>query len=111
VRRAALEAAGVEVAEAADLAAGLAVLHAREVQTVLCEGGQGLAGALLGAGLVDRMLVVTAPKLLGDPEAPGLIGATGMVAGRMDEATGLAALACEQVGEDLWIDAWLREPR
>jgi len=110
-RRAALEAAGVEVAEAADLAAGLAVLHAREVQSVLCEGGQALAGALLGAGLVDRMLVVTAPKLLGDPEAPGLVGATGTVVARMDEATGLAALACEQVGEDLWIDVWLREPR
>lgn len=110
-RRAALEAAGVEVAEAADLAAGLAFLHARAVQTVLCEGGQGLAGALLGAGLVDRMLVVTAPKLLGDPAAPGLVGPTGAEPGRMDEAAGLAAWSCEQVGEDLWIDAWLREPR
>lgn len=110
-RRQALEASGVEVAEVADLAAGLALLHARDVQTVLCEGGRGLAGALLGAGLVDRMLVVTAPRLLGDPAAPGLVGATGHAPERMDEAAGLAAWSCEQVGEDLWIDAWLREPR
>lgn len=110
-RRHALEATGVEVAEVVDLADGLALLHARDIQTVLCEGGQGLAGALHGAGLIDRMLVVTAPRVLGDPAAPGLLGATGAEPTSMEQATGLAAWSCEQIGEDLWIDAWLREPR
>jgi diaminohydroxyphosphoribosylaminopyrimidine deaminase/5-amino-6-(5-phosphoribosylamino)uracil reductase len=109
-RRAAVEEAGVEVVEVADLPAGLALLHERGVQTVLCEGGAGLAGALHGAGLIDRMIVVTAPKLLGDPVAPGLLGETGAASDRMADALALAAWSCERIGDDLWIDAWLREP-
>ena len=57
------------------------------------------------------MIVVTAPKLLGDPVAPGIIGETGRASDQMRDAIDLAAWSCEQIGEDLWIDAWLREPR
>ena len=110
-RIAAVRDAGVEVAEVADLAAGLALLHERGVQTVLCEGGAGLAGALLGAGLLDRMLVATAPRLLGDPVAPGLLGETGSAPEAMADALALAAWSWRQIGDDLWVDAWLREPR
>ena len=110
-RRAAVMETGIEVVEVADLHAGLALLHERGIQTVLCEGGAGLAGALLGADLLDRMIVVTAPKLLGDPVAPGIIGETGRASDQMRDAIDLAAWSCEQIGEDLWIDAWLREPR
>ena len=41
----ALEAAGVETLAAASLDDGLRLLAARDVQTVLCEGGATLAGA------------------------------------------------------------------
>ena len=110
-RRAAVGETGIEVVEVADLHAGLALLHERGIQTVLCEGGAGLAGALLGADLLDRVIVVTAPKLLGDPVAPGIIGETGRASDEMSDALGLAAWSCERIGDDLWIDAWLREPR
>jgi diaminohydroxyphosphoribosylaminopyrimidine deaminase/5-amino-6-(5-phosphoribosylamino)uracil reductase len=110
-RRAAVSETGIEVVEVADLHAGLALLHKRGIQTVFCEGGAGLAGALLGADLLDRMIVVTAPKLLGDPIAPGIIGETGTPSDQMSDALGLAAWSCERIGDDLWIDAWLREPR
>jgi diaminohydroxyphosphoribosylaminopyrimidine deaminase/5-amino-6-(5-phosphoribosylamino)uracil reductase len=110
-RRAAVAATGIEVADVADLHAGLALLHERGIQSVLCEGGAGLAGALLGADLLDRIVVVTAPKLLGDPVAPGIIGETGTASDQMSDALGLAAWSCERIGDDLWIDAWLREPR
>jgi diaminohydroxyphosphoribosylaminopyrimidine deaminase/5-amino-6-(5-phosphoribosylamino)uracil reductase len=110
-RRAAVADTGIEVVEVADLHAGLALLHERGIQTVLCEGGAGLAGALLGADLLDRVIVVTAPKLLGDPVAPGIIGETGTPSDQMSDALGLAAWSCERIGDDLWIDAWLREPR
>jgi diaminohydroxyphosphoribosylaminopyrimidine deaminase/5-amino-6-(5-phosphoribosylamino)uracil reductase len=110
-RRATVAATGIEVVEVPDLPAGLALLHARGVQSVLCEGGAGLAGALLGAGLLDRMIVVTAPKLLGDPVAPGVLGETGTASDQMADALSLAAWSCERIDDDLWIDAWLREPR
>ncbi len=110
-RRATLIGQGVDVVEVADLHAGLALLHARGIQSVLCEGGAGLAGALHGEGLIDRMIVVTAPKLLGDPLAPGLLGDSGTPSVEMVDALALAAWSCETIGDDLWIDAWLREPR
>lgn len=110
-RRSALEAVGVEVVTVEDLAAGLTLLHAKDVQTVLCEGGAGLAGALLEADLLDRLIVVTAPLLLGDPTAPGLFGEAGAPCTAMADALRLVAWSCETIGKDYWIDAWLREPR
>ncbi len=55
-----------------DLPAALAELHTRlGVRTVLCEGGPGLNGQLLAAGLVDELFLSLAPKLAGgaDPGA------------------------------------------
>ncbi|NJP67782.1 bifunctional diaminohydroxyphosphoribosylaminopyrimidine deaminase/5-amino-6-(5-phosphoribosylamino)uracil reductase RibD [Streptomyces spiramenti] len=48
-----------------DPGAILAELHRRGVRSVLLEGGPTLAGALLAAGLVDRVVGYLAPALLG----------------------------------------------
>jgi diaminohydroxyphosphoribosylaminopyrimidine deaminase/5-amino-6-(5-phosphoribosylamino)uracil reductase len=70
-RAEALRAAGAEVERVAsadgrvDLAATLALLARREVNELLVECGPGLAGAFLGAGLVDELLLYVAPTLLG----------------------------------------------
>jgi riboflavin biosynthesis pyrimidine reductase len=54
-----------------DLPAALAEVHARwGVQTVMCEGGPHLNGALLAAGLVDELFLSLAPKLGGGAGAP-----------------------------------------
>lgn len=53
-----------------DLAAGLEALADRGVERVLVEGGPTLAGALLREGLVDRVLVYVAPRIL--PAGPSL---------------------------------------
>lgn len=69
----------VKVAPAADgvgldLADVLAVLHDREIISVLLEGGPRLAGAFLAAGLVDRVVGYLAPVLIGGGGLPALTG-------------------------------------
>lgn len=68
-RVAALEARGSEVlrAGADDVVPRRLVtaLHERGLTRVLCEGGPGMNGAMLGGGVVDRMFVTVAPRLVG----------------------------------------------
>src|SRR5512145_2505434 len=75
-----LEAAGVSIIRVpgtaegrCDMQVALSELAAREVVSVLCEGGAELAGTLLAAGLVDAMHVFVAPILLGPRGRPGAV--------------------------------------
>lgn len=55
------------------LEAALAALWDRDVRSVLCEGGPTLGGALVRAGLVDRLVLHIAPTVLGDDATPALV--------------------------------------
>ena len=58
-----------------DLTAALAVLRAEGVRSVLVEGGAQVITSLLGAGLADRLIVGTAPRIIGaGTEAVGDLG-------------------------------------
>jgi diaminohydroxyphosphoribosylaminopyrimidine deaminase/5-amino-6-(5-phosphoribosylamino)uracil reductase len=74
--RAGLDRAGVTVLDGADVGTGLRALRAHGIGHVLVEGGAGLAGALLAAGLVDRLVIFRAPVLLGAGALPAFGGAT-----------------------------------
>jgi diaminohydroxyphosphoribosylaminopyrimidine deaminase/5-amino-6-(5-phosphoribosylamino)uracil reductase len=56
-----------------DMTHALKELAAREVVTVLCEGGAELAGSLLATGLPDEMHAFVAPVLLGPRGRPGAV--------------------------------------
>lgn len=68
------ERAGVTEVRADDLSGALAALDGLGLDSLLVEGGGRLAGALLGAGLVDRVYQVQCPLWLGQgrPAWPGL---------------------------------------
>ena len=63
-----------------DLAAGLRLLYQRQIGSVLVEGGGKLAASLVKAGLVEELLIYLAPRLLGQPTAPGWMGDLGLQA-------------------------------
>lgn len=64
-REAALAAAGVDVVRAPDIDAGLTALRERGIRHLLVEGGAVVASALMAAGLVDRLIIIQAPVILG----------------------------------------------
>lgn len=65
-RRAALEAAGVEVLETGTVADLLSALGSRGISSLLVEGGAVAARAFLDAGLVDRIQIYTGPQNIGE---------------------------------------------
>lgn len=76
----ALEALGVRVIRVSataegrcDAMEGLRELAAREVVSVMCEGGAELAGSLLAHRAVDELHVFMAPRLLGPRGRPGAV--------------------------------------
>jgi diaminohydroxyphosphoribosylaminopyrimidine deaminase/5-amino-6-(5-phosphoribosylamino)uracil reductase len=66
----ALEAKGVLVGRAPDILSKLELLHRRGVRSLLVEGGSIVAGALLAARAVDRLIIFQAPVLLGAGSIP-----------------------------------------
>jgi diaminohydroxyphosphoribosylaminopyrimidine deaminase/5-amino-6-(5-phosphoribosylamino)uracil reductase len=86
----------------------LAGLAREGVQSLLLEGGPALAGAFLRAGLIDKLLLFVAPKLVGGDEAPSLFSGPGVRA--MADALPLLGLEARQAGEDLVVIAYVNEP-
>jgi diaminohydroxyphosphoribosylaminopyrimidine deaminase/5-amino-6-(5-phosphoribosylamino)uracil reductase len=104
--RKAREAAGARVigvpaaANGLDLGRGLAGLADAGLTTLLVEGGGSLAAALLRAGLVDELLWIQAPLLIGGDGRPGL-GALGLE--RLAGAIRLGDVKRRSLGPDvLW---------
>ena len=83
------------------LAEELAALAEDGVQSLLLEGGPTLATAFLEAGLVDKLLLFVAPVIAGD--GPHYLGAAA-------QPRDLLHLRAEPSGQDLLIEAYLREP-
>ncbi|MEQ1763398.1 MAG: bifunctional diaminohydroxyphosphoribosylaminopyrimidine deaminase/5-amino-6-(5-phosphoribosylamino)uracil reductase RibD [Pyrinomonadaceae bacterium] len=62
---------------ARNLEAVLNELYKRDIQSVLVEGGTGVAGAFIDARLVDKTTLVYAPLIIGGSEAPVAVGGKG----------------------------------
>jgi diaminohydroxyphosphoribosylaminopyrimidine deaminase / 5-amino-6-(5-phosphoribosylamino)uracil reductase len=92
-----LEAAGATVIRAAELEEALGSLRRQGVQSLLVEGGGQLAGALLGAGLVDRYYWLQAPLWLGDDAIPAIAG---LPISNLDEAERWRVVERRALGDD-----------
>src|SRR5215213_4283024 len=109
----ALEAAGVDVIvasgenEAARVEHALDELGARDIQSLLLEGGPHLAGAFLEAGEIDEARIFVAPLMLGGAKAKTAVEGMGV----SEIAGGARALAieAERLEDDVLIVARFKE--
>lgn len=102
--------AGAEVAVAPgergigfDHVLGLLGAEPFEIQDLLVEGGSSLAWSAVEEGVVDRLVLYVAPKLIGGESAPGILGGKGFDS--LADATGLEIRSVRRLGPDLRIEA------
>jgi diaminohydroxyphosphoribosylaminopyrimidine deaminase/5-amino-6-(5-phosphoribosylamino)uracil reductase len=89
-----------------DLAAAMKELGSREIGSVLLEGGGKLNGAMLEAGLIDKMVLYYAPKLIGGDLAPSNFSFPGRKL--MSDAIMLDRVQVEMAGEDICVIGYPR---
>lgn len=112
----ALQAAGAEVLVVSevgdrlephvDLNKLMQVLGRRGLTSVLIEGGSNLNAAALQAGIVDKLFLTVAPIILGGL-APTPVAGMGVTF--IEEAPRLTRMTCSPLGQDLLIQAYLRD--
>ncbi len=100
--------AGVDVvcdeSNGRDLNAVLSELGRRSIQSVLVEGGAGIAGKLLEAGLVNKVSFFLAPIIIGGQDARGAVGGAGVE--RLADALKLHNLEIVRRGEDIEVTGY-----
>ncbi|HMQ04542.1 MAG TPA: bifunctional diaminohydroxyphosphoribosylaminopyrimidine deaminase/5-amino-6-(5-phosphoribosylamino)uracil reductase RibD [Pyrinomonadaceae bacterium] len=89
-----------------NLDAVLEDLYRREIQSVLVEGGTGVAGAFIDARLVDKVTFLCAPILIGGSDAPTSIG--GMGAPTLADALKIEKIEVIRHGEEIEITGYPR---
>lgn len=107
--RGALEKKGVEILEAGaaervELDVLLEALGRRGLTSVLAEGGPTMAASLWEAGLVDRLVLYLAPKVIGGSSAPGPVAGEGVET--MSLVRGVEIFTVQAIGSDLKITAY-----
>mgnify|MGYP000858717899 CR=1 FL=1 len=110
-RIAALRGAGAEVlvvgeGPRVDLPALMKLLAAREITSILIEGGAGVHGSALEAGIVDKAAWFIAPKIIGGSEAPGPVGGFGV--DTPAEAPELERVKMRRLGKDFCLEGYFR---
>ena len=114
-RKSALEARGVRVEEVPaagsdghpDLRAILRRLGQLEITSVMIEGGAAVNGVALASGVVDKVFLYYAPKILGAGSVPF---ATDAGPRQLGEALRIQHLNLHRFGDDFAVEGYLRDP-
>jgi diaminohydroxyphosphoribosylaminopyrimidine deaminase/5-amino-6-(5-phosphoribosylamino)uracil reductase len=109
-----LEARGIRVEQLPADAEGRPDIHAvlrrlgqLEITNVMIEGGATVNGAALVSGVVDKLFLYYAPKILGAGSVPFATG-SGLL--QTDQAPRVSHLQLHRFGEDFAVEGYLRDP-
>jgi len=87
-----------------DLGALMSLLGARGMLGVLIEGGARVHGAAFDAQIVDKVVAMLAPRIIGGALAPSAVAGEG--AATLSAAAPLGEVTVEQVGPDLMVTGY-----
>jgi len=116
-KRKALEARGIRVEQVAlgpgddgrpDLARIVKALGAMEITSLLIEGGALVNWAALAAGIVDKVFLYYAPKILAGTGSVPFAGGAGFR--HLSEAAYVKNITLHRFGEDFAVEGYLRDP-
>jgi len=85
-----------------DLKWVLGFLGKNEITHLLIEGGGTVVGSALERGLVDKMMIYTAPKFMGE----GLSAIRGLRLRKLSDMIKLQGLSIDKIGEDILIQGY-----
>jgi len=91
-----------------DLGKVLEHLGAMEITSLIIEGGALVNGAALVAGVVDKVLLYYAPKVLAGTGSVPFAGGRGFR--RMSEAAYVRNISLHRFGEDFAVEGYIRDP-
>jgi diaminohydroxyphosphoribosylaminopyrimidine deaminase/5-amino-6-(5-phosphoribosylamino)uracil reductase len=81
-----------------DAADVMSILGEKLVSSVLIEGGGTVNASLLEKGLIDKVVIYIAPKLVGGAQAPSFLEGTGIE--KMSDAVVLTNVEVTKIGKD-----------
>lgn len=84
-------------------------LGALSVDSILLEGGATVNDSAFSQGIVQKLILYIAPKIIGGGSSKTVVGGRGIE--RLDHAYPLQIQSMERIGEDLRITAYLKERR
>lgn len=93
--------------ERVDLAWLMAELGKRQVVSVMIEGGASLNASALQDGVVDKVVLFIAPKIIGGRDSIPAVG--GSLFQRLEEAFMLRDLKVRRAGQDVMIEGYLQQ--
>lgn len=91
-----------------DLKAMLDKLGQLQITSLMIEGGASINGSAIQAGIVDKVIMFIAPKIIGGFSAPSAIGGDGVA--RVDDAIKLTEIKTKRFGNDLMIEGYVEKP-
>jgi diaminohydroxyphosphoribosylaminopyrimidine deaminase/5-amino-6-(5-phosphoribosylamino)uracil reductase len=91
-----------------DLKAVVQHLGAREIASLMIEGGAMVNGAALASGIVDKIFFYYAPRVLGGTNSVPFAASNGFP--NITDAAKINRLSLHRFGEDFAVEGYLRDP-